>query len=522
MFLVNLGGPSLWDIDEGNNAEAAREMMERGDWVVPTFNFELRNDKPALLYWLQIGAYRLCGVNEMAARLPSAVAALLTVLLVYELGRLMFGAAAGLLSGSILASTVMFCVSAHFANPDALLNAFTALILALFWWSYSRSGRGWFIPAGIAAGFGVLAKGPVGLVLPGAVVLLFLLWERRLVVLWDRRLALGLLAFLLVAVPWYALVSAETKGQFLREFIVQHHLARYGGTLENHAGPIFYYPLVLLLGFLPWSVFLGPAAWYGCRSAKACQPAAFRFLWCWIGVYLVFFSSSGTKLPNYILPLYPAAALLTASFLDGWRRGTLEPQTWVLRLSLVLLALAGVAVSVGLLVVGGVIPLAALQGRVLPGLGIGAALGLVIVAGAAASWWCLRRHFRGAFISVFGTTAVVFIAALAAWGAPALNVHKAPRAVARIIAAHQTEREIRIGSYRYFQPSLVFYAHRRVDSMEEEEKTLELLAYPLSVYLIVPAGVWNDLQGKVRTPCRVLGRQRDFYRHCDVLVVTNR
>ena len=88
----NLGRPSLWDIDEGNNAEAAREMLESGNWVIPTFNFQLRVDKPALLYWLQIGAYRAFGVNEFAARFPSAVAALVTVLLIYELARLMFGA----------------------------------------------------------------------------------------------------------------------------------------------------------------------------------------------------------------------------------------------------------------------------------------------------------------------------------------------------------------------------------------------------------------------------------------------
>src|SRR6516164_2523258 len=91
LFLPNLGGPSLWDIDEGNNAEAAREMWAAHNWIVPTFNFELRVDKPALLYWLQIGAYKLFGVNEFAARLPSALAALATVLLTYEFGRLLFG-----------------------------------------------------------------------------------------------------------------------------------------------------------------------------------------------------------------------------------------------------------------------------------------------------------------------------------------------------------------------------------------------------------------------------------------------
>src|SRR5436309_9666920 len=99
LFLPNLGGPSLWDIDEGNNAEAAREMLASGNWIVPTFNYQLRVDKPALLYWCQIGAYRAFGVSEFAARLPSALAAMIAVLLIYELGRSMFGPASGLLAG---------------------------------------------------------------------------------------------------------------------------------------------------------------------------------------------------------------------------------------------------------------------------------------------------------------------------------------------------------------------------------------------------------------------------------------
>src|SRR6266404_3220939 len=132
----NLGACSLWDIDEGNNAEAAREMLDCGNWVVPTFNYQLRVDKPALLYWLQIGAFRLFGINEFAARLPSALAALAAVLLTYELGRQMFGAATGLLAGLVSASTGLFCAAAHFANPDALLNAFTTLTLLFCWRSF--------------------------------------------------------------------------------------------------------------------------------------------------------------------------------------------------------------------------------------------------------------------------------------------------------------------------------------------------------------------------------------------------
>src|SRR6516225_11283259 len=108
LFLLNLGGATLWDVDEGKNSTASGIMLESGDYIVPYFNGELRVDKPALLYWLQVGAYRLFGINEFAARLPSALAALLTVLLCYELGQRMFGPSTGLAGGLILSTSVAF------------------------------------------------------------------------------------------------------------------------------------------------------------------------------------------------------------------------------------------------------------------------------------------------------------------------------------------------------------------------------------------------------------------------------
>ena len=215
LCLPNLGKPSLWDVDEGRNSGAAYEMRESGNWIVPTFNYELREDKPALLYWMQMGCFELFGVGEFAARLPSALAALLSLLCTYELACSLFGRAAGLLAGLLLGSTIGLCGAAHFANPDSLLNGFTCLALTLFWLDYARNGRSWFLTAGIAVALAVLAKGPIGLLLPGAVIFLFLMWQRDLRRLLDRRLIWGAVLFLLVAAPWYAWVGAETKGEWL-------------------------------------------------------------------------------------------------------------------------------------------------------------------------------------------------------------------------------------------------------------------------------------------------------------------
>src|SRR5262245_57207404 len=216
-------------------------MLDAGNLIVPTFNFELRVDKPALLYWMQIAAYQTFGVNEFSARLPSALASLISTLLTYELARRMFGASVGLIAGLILTSTVLFCASAHFANPDALLNACTLLTLFLFWRDYESGGNSWLILSGVSSGLGMLAKGPVGIVLPAAVVGVYLLRQRQLRRYFHPWLGLGALVFIFVAVPWYAWVGADTRGEFLRGFFLKHNVGRFLEPMENHGGPIVYY-----------------------------------------------------------------------------------------------------------------------------------------------------------------------------------------------------------------------------------------------------------------------------------------
>src|SRR5262249_21766612 len=149
--------------------------------------------------------YHLFGIHETTGRLPSALAGLAAVLIAYELGRRLFSKGTALLAGVIAVSSPMLIGAARFANPDALLNATTALTLYLFWSAYERPRTWKFVAAGAAAGLAVLAKGPVGVVLPGAIVLLFLAWERRLQFLLDRRVSLTIVACLVVAIPWYAL-----------------------------------------------------------------------------------------------------------------------------------------------------------------------------------------------------------------------------------------------------------------------------------------------------------------------------
>ena len=548
LFLMNLGGASLWDLDEGRNATCTYEMVESGDFIVPKFNADLRSHKPVLLYWLQAAAYHYFGLNEFAARMPSALAALVTLLLTYELGRRLFDAMTGLLAGLILGSTVMCCASAHFANPDALLNVFVVLTLFCFWRGYACAGRGWFVPAGAAAGLAFLAKGLTGLLLPGAVVFLFLAWAGRLRLLLDRRLVWGVLTFALVGLPWYAWVAVETKGQFLREFFGTHHLGRALSAMEGHGGPPYYYLLVLLVGFAPWSVFLGLALWYGAWSAlarpwasvraawegaaekeesahSASGPATvdgYRFLVCWFLVYIAAFSAATTKLPNYILPLYAPTALLTARFLERWRRGTLALPRGLMAVCLLFLGLMGVGVTVGLLLAGGAFDAPFLRGRSLPGLEVWAAVGAAPVLGALTAAWCVRRERRSAAVLAVTTAALLFLAPLAAWASAALNRSKAPRPLVEQAGALQRDREIRIACFQLeYLPSLNFYCQRNVAHLANEQAACQALRQTLPVYLFTSAARWDDLQ-RCGAKGRIVARHRELYRACEVVVVTNR
>ena len=550
LFVPNLGGPSLWDLDEGRNLTCALEMLDANTWVIPTFNGQLRPDKPALLYWLQMIAYDSFGVNEFAGRLPSALAAFATVLLCYELARSMFTPSTGLLAGIVAAATPMLCGAARFANPDALLNLFIVLILALFWIGWQRPRLWWFVAIGVAEGCGMLAKGAVAIVLPVGIIAVFLLWQRRLWLLFDRRNLVGGLAFFLVAAPWYVRVTVETKGAFARDFFLTHHVDRFTSRMENHGGGLWYYPLVIILGTVPWAIFLGPACWYAFWSAlrepgarwrqwwssaadRTAAPAgpiaddrriaAYRLLASWIGLFLIFFSISATKLPNYALPALVPTAIVIARFLDRWRLGELHLARWVLPASLTCLVLTGIGLSTGLLVAGGALPVDVMRGRPLTALQPWALLGALLIVGGLAGAWCVRAHWHRGAIASIGVCGIVVLAAVGAHGVMAIESQKSARALVADVGALQRDRDIRVVAWQLDHlPSLNFYVQRNVEVCKQAQEVLTYLRYPLPVFVFLPVSEWEQLKDAVDVPWRELARRPDLYKHEDVVVITNR
>lgn len=535
LTVPNLGAHSLWDMDEGVNAECTREMLEAGTWVVPTFNWELRTAKPVMLYWLQRPAFVAFGPTEWAARLPSVLLGMGTVLVTYELARRMFGRGTGLLAGLVLASAVQFCMLSHAATPDAPLIFFTVLTLAMVWFLHEHGGRRWLVWPAVPCGLAVLTKGPVGLAVPGMIVLCYLAWNRELDRAWDRKLVRGGLLWAAVAVPWYVLVTSETRGAYASAFFGNENVGRFVAPMENHRGPVVYYLGAVMVLFAPWCCFLGATVWYAVAAARGGETQngrngegeqeaakAHRFLLCWVGVYLVFFSIAATKLPNYIAPLYPPLAILTARFLVRWREGAITPPAWVMAAGAAGVGVVGAVAVVGLQVAGGDLPVPLGKMRVFPGLGTWAAVGLVPIAGAAVMAACLRAGYRAGVVAAVTVAALGFVGLLAAGPVLVIDRYKAAKDLVRESGACQPDRDIRLAGVGYFQESVVFYARRRVERLFTPDAAAAFLAMPHPSYLFVPEAEWSaEIAKKVTVPCRVAARRYDFYRNAVILVVTN-
>lgn len=527
LTLPNLGRSSLWDVDEGVNAEAAREMYEAGTWIIPTFNFELRTQKPVMLYWLQRISYAAFGVSEWSARLPSVLASWLTILLTYEIARRMFNRGTGLLAAVVLGSAIEFSVLAHAATPDATLLLFTVLTYFLFWIGHENGSRKWWLPCAAACGLAMLTKGPVGVAVPGLVFLAYFAWNRELDRLWDRKLLAALGVFALVAGPWYAMVAAETRGEWPKAFFLNENINRATTPMEDHSGPIFYHAAALLVLFAPWSIFIGATFWYGVKASKSPPTAvgggevrAHRFLLCWFGAYLLLFSLVKTKLPNYVLPLYPALAILTARFLTRWLEGELAIRRWIMPVAVGGMLLVAIGVSGGLLAAGGTFEIPKM--RTFPGLETWAVLGVIPLAGAVAMAVSLKRGNRRGFVLAAAVASIAFTASIAAFPPSAMDAYKAPRELVRDGNLLDSTRDVRLAAYDWFQPSIVFYSKRHVEKLPSIDKAAEFLADPTPGRLLVEEETWEKwIAARVKVPHRVAAKRFDFYRNKSVLVITN-
>ena len=316
-FFFLLGRAPLFDLDEGAFSQATLEMFQRGDFLSTTLNGNPRYDKPILVYWLQAASVAALGPTELAFRLPSAICATLWALATFLFARRFFGVERGLLAAAMLATTLGVYVIGRAATADALLNLLIAGSMFAAWLHLHTGRRGWLYATHALIGLGFLAKGPVAILVPFAVTLLFCLLRRDLRT-WARAVfdwrALAL--FAAVALPWYALILARDGAGFFKGFFLEHNVERFSGPLEGHAGSLFYYIPVLLIGLLPFTAVLVPLV-RGWRSIWSDDLQTYLLLW-FLFVF-AFFSLSGTKLPHYMLYGSTGLLVLAAVHLEGLR-----------------------------------------------------------------------------------------------------------------------------------------------------------------------------------------------------------
>ncbi|MCO8611033.1 glycosyltransferase family 39 protein [Burkholderia multivorans] len=330
IWFTPLGMRHLIPSDEGRYAEMAREMFVTGDWITPRYNGYKYFEKPPLQTWLNALTFAWFGIGEWQARLYTALASFAGVLLVGFTGARLFNPLSGFLAAVVLACSPYWNLMGHFNALDMGLAFWMALSLCALLLA-QRPGlrpaavRGWMWVCWAAMAFAVLSKGLVGVILPGAVLVLYTLVARDWA-LWKRLyLVSGLVIFFAIATPWFVLVQ-QRNPEFFNFFFIVQQFRRYLTPEQNRPGPFYYFVPVLLVGFLPWL----SVAWQSVRHALRMprQPNGFSpmlVLLIWSAFIFLFFSASHSKLISYVLPVAPALALIIGAYLpllgaDRFRR----------------------------------------------------------------------------------------------------------------------------------------------------------------------------------------------------------
>lgn len=330
-FFFGLGAFGLTGADEPRYAQIAREMFARHDWIVPTLNGAPWLEKPALLYWKMMNSYAIFGVSDWAARIPAAFHATAVVFgIFFFMRRFRFGSE--LDAAMIAASSAGMIGFGRGASTDMLVSAPFALAM-MSWWTWRQTSKKlWLLIFYGLLGVGALAKGPVAPALAVLVVGAYAVLRRDGKIFLRSFSVIGFLLFAAIVLPWYLAVQHRVP-QFFRVFFIEHNLERFGTNLYQHSQPFWYYIPIFLLAAMPWTLFAVPSlidagknAWKRWRTnSQLANPESMTidantddsltsFLFIWIVVPIVFFSISRAKLPGYILPAIPAAALLTADY----------------------------------------------------------------------------------------------------------------------------------------------------------------------------------------------------------------
>ncbi|HWB28615.1 MAG TPA: glycosyltransferase family 39 protein [Chitinophagaceae bacterium] len=340
LLLMRLGATPIYILDEAKNAECAREMLQRHDVITPTFNGELRPDKPPLHYFFMIAAYKVWGTTPFAARFFSAIMGLLTVLVTYLYTKKFLAPFAAFCTVVVLLASPHFLFEFRLAVPDPYLIFFITLgLFSAFAWLEQNNKSQLYISAAALA-LATLAKGPVALALPGVCLLLWVIIARKWKTLFTWHILGALLVLAVITLPWYVAVDRATHGEWTKEFFIDNNLNRFSSPQEGHGGLFIITPIFVIAGLLPFTGFLGEVF----KQRKSIfQQALTKFSGIVVLVFVIFFSLSSTRLPNYPMPCYPFAAIILGNFIVALLDGRVQSKKYPFFVAVVFASVVAVA-----------------------------------------------------------------------------------------------------------------------------------------------------------------------------------
>jgi 4-amino-4-deoxy-L-arabinose transferase-like glycosyltransferase len=510
LYFVGLDSYPLLDPDEGRYAEIPREMLESGDFITPRLNYVKYFEKPPLFYWLTAGSMALFGQKEWAVRLVPAVAGFLTLLLVMGLGKRIFDGRTGVMAAWIYLTSIIPTVLARLPIIDGVFSLILTATWGTWWLGYKAQTKPsrsvWYCTSWACLGLAVMTKGIAAIALTGLIVGGFIICRRDWRALLSMAWVPGLLIFAVIVVPWHWAVSAENPG-FFHFYIVVQHFARL--VSHEHAKPFWFFIAIFPFGMFLWVAFFSRAAAKSFREAfKAVrsprtnggQGESILFLVIWVAGVIGLFSLSKGKIIPYILPAYPAMALLMAHFVRDrafMKRSTL----WgVAILAILLLVCAGVLIPVAMR------QDALSMAELLPAIRVGQA-GLIF-----GSVFLLASLFKRRLIPFATGFAMVLLFPAMLMVVPSVAKY---RKVGGFIKAmpKPLPGEIRIAEWRNYDQALSFYSGRRsilVDeigelaydsSLEDHrvyflkgEESLKRLAIDVPLLVNIRPGDWPKVQ----------------------------
>ena len=494
LYFFQLDKIALTDPDETFYAQTAREMFLKGEWLTPTLYGKPQFEKPILFYWLVEISYKIFGINEFAARFPSALFGFLGLIGIYLLGRLLFNNRTGIFSAVILATSLEYLVLSIGCVTDMAL--FTLLLFGVLFFFYGqiRKRDYFYLFSSAAFALATLTKGPIGLLLPAFIIVLYLALTKNLAIFKKGFMLAGaLIVFAVIAKPWYIIMYKIHSRDFVNVFFGFQNVTRFL-TPEHKIGSQVYYNIPIVLGgFFPWSVFLPLGFWHICKKAffskqeKRDERNYSQFILIWFLFIFLFFTASSTKLPTYIFPCFLSLALMTGKLWDDFlnKEAAKNLIRWMnvsyySLSSLILLIFAGVCIFIKM-------DYPEILGRVV-------ITGLFLIFGITFSLIAfIGKRFLAAFLLIAYSVALIMYP-VDKLILPALEPHESSKALAKELLKFYKEGEA-IGSEYDYRAGIAFYTGKVPVKIADYSTSHKLMGSNERVWCVLKQKNVADLNG---------------------------